>query len=321
MFNKLISIIVPVYNEEENIPLIYERLIKVLAGLRDRYDYEIIWVNDGSTDKSGRIIEWLASRNQKVKYLEFSRNFGKEIAITAGLDYAKGEAAIMTDADLQHPPELIPQFLEKWEKGAEVVIGLRQKQQKQGLIRRLGTFLFYRAMKFIGETEVNLQASDFRLIDRKVIQEFNRLTERSRITRGLIDWLGFSKDYIYFKVPERESGQSGHSLSKLTKFCLSGFVSHSLFPLKLAGYLGIVITLFAGFLGLFIFVEKYVLSDPLSLAFSGPAMLAVFILFLIGIVLVCLGLITLYIADIHTEILNRPMYVIRKKINLSGQND
>jgi len=319
--NQKISIILPVFNEEKNIPLIYERLVKVIQNLGGHYDVEIIFVNDGSQDNSGGLLQELVKNNQQVKYLELSRNFGKEIATTAGLDYCQGQAAILLDADLQHPPELIPQFLDKWQSGAEIVIGIREENKGEGLIKRVGSFFFYKIMKLIGETKIIPRATDYRLIDRKVINEFSRFTERNRITRGLLDWLGFKKDYLHFQADFRKNGKANYSCIKLIRLAISSFTAHSLFPLKLAGYLGIIITLFSGALGFFVFVEKYILNDPWQMEFSGPAMLAIMILFLIGIVLICLGLIALYIAQIHGEVINRPMYVIRNKENFGDEQD
>ncbi len=312
----LISIIIPAHNEEKNIPLVCGRIFETWKKLELKYNCEIIFVNDGSADKSAAVLEKLSQENNRIKYLEFSRNFGKELAISAGIFYAKGEAMLIIDADLQHPPELIPQFVEKWEKGAEIVIGIRHKNKGEGLIKKFGSKLFYKIMNSIGETKILPQETDYRLLDKKVAAEFNRFTERNRIARGLIDWLGFKKDYIYFDAGERINGQAQYDNSKLFRLALASFVSQSLFPLKFAGYLGVFITFFAGLLGLFIFVERYILNDPWSINFSGPAILAVIILFLIGIVLSCLGLIALYIASIHAEVINRPMFVIRKKGNL-----
>ena len=307
---KLISYIVPVYNEEANLSLFYGQLFKTLAGLGGQYDWEIIFVNDGSQDKSGQIIEGLAKVDVRTKYLEFSRNFGKEVALSAGLRHCRGEAAILIDADLEHPPEVIPQLLEKWRAGADVVIGLRKEYERKGFLKKIGSFFFYKIMGLIGETKLSSRETDFRLLDRKVIQEFNRLTEKNRITRGLIDWLGFKRDFVEFDPAQRRGGRPAYTFWKLTRLALYSFVSQSLFSLKLAGYLGILITFFGGSLGLFMFLNRYIFH---WLVFSGPAMLAVFNLFLIGIVLICLGLIAIYIANIHQETLNRPMYVIRKK--------
>jgi len=308
----LISVIVPVYNEEQNVSPLYKKLTEVLSRLDEKYDYEIIFVNDGSKDKSGEIIENLSLYDEKVKYIEFSRNFGKEIATTAGIHNARGDTVITIDADMQHPPELIPQFIYKWERGAEIVIGIRMNNSEK-LFKKIGSLLFYKIINLIGETKIIPQATDFRLLDKKVTGAFNNFTERNRITRGLLDWLGFEKDFLYFTANKRKNGQPKYSFWKLVKLAGSAFVSHSVFPLKLAGYLGIVITFLSGMLGLFIFIEKYILGDPLHMNFSGPAILAVIILFLVGIILICLGLVALYIANIHNEVINRPMYVVRKK--------
>lgn len=311
--SKLVSFVIPVYNEEANLSLLYRRLKDVTAKLKKRYRFEFLFVNDGSTDQSGRLISKLSAQDRCVKYIELSRNFGKEIALTAGLNHAKGEVAITLDADLQHPVKLAAKFLERWEKGADVVIGIRQENKGDDFVRRFSSILFYKIMNFVGGMHLVPRATDYRLIDRKVIDEFNRFTERSRITRGLLDWLGFKRDYIYFSSKERAFGKPGYSILKLTRLAFSSFVSLSLFPLRLAGYLGVVIMLFSGTLGLFILVNQYVLDEPVGFIFSGTAILAIFIMFLIGIVLVSIGLIALYIANIHNEVLNRPMYVIREK--------
>jgi len=308
---KLISIIVPSYNEEGAIPLVYAELKKVLD--KTDYDYEIIFIDDGSTDNSPKILEDLAEKDRRFKYIQFSRNFGKEVATSAGINNAKGEAAIILDADLQHPPKLIPEFLKKWKEGADIVIGVRNKNKSDNAIKKIGSFFFYKIINLISDTQIVPQSTNFRLLDKTVIQEFNKLTERNRITRGLIDWLGFKREYIYFDADERSVGKASYSTFKLIKLALSTMITHSFFPLKLAGYLGIIIILFSSPLGLFIFIEKYLLKNPWGLSISGSAILAVIILFLIGIVLVCLGLMALYIANIQSEVMNRPLYVTRRK--------
>jgi polyisoprenyl-phosphate glycosyltransferase len=306
---KSISIIIPVYNEEKNIPLIYDGLKRVLQ--RINYEHEIIYVNDGSQDNSNKELQKLSLVDHNVKVLEFSRNFGKEIATTAGINNCRGDACILIDADLQHPPELIYEFLAKWKQGAEIVIGVREKNSNEFLIKKIGAYFFYKIINLISATKIIPNATDFRLLDKRVIIEFNKFTEKSRITRGLIDWLGFKREYIYFNAPQRINGKTNYSFIKLCKLALNSFVSMSLFPLKFAGYLGILITIGAGLMGLFIFIEKYILNDPWRLNFSGPAILAIIILFLVGIILCCLGLIALYIANIHNEVTNRPIYIIR----------
>ena len=314
MKKKLISIVIPVYNEEKNIPIVYGELKKILSSVD--YDFEIIFVNDGSMDRSQAELDKLLRDDKNVKVIEFTRNFGKEAATSAGISICEGSACLLLDADLQHPVKLIPEFLAKWEKGAEVVVGVRNKNRGEGLIKKFGSYLFYLTINKIAETEITPRATDYRLLDKLVVDEFKRLTEKNRMTRALIDWLGFKQDYVYFNANERKYGTPGYGYLKLVKLALSSYVAHSLFPLKLAGYLGIFITFASGILGLLMLAVKFLLKGPWKLNFSGPAILAIVILFLVGIILICLGLIALYIGNIHIEVINRPMYVIKKRINV-----
>lgn len=312
MEKKLISVVIPVYNEEKNIPIVYDKLKKILSSID--YDFEIIFVNDGSTDRSQAELGKLSGNDKNVKIVEFTRNFGKEAATSAGISICEGSACLLLDADLQHPVELIPDFLVKWKKGAEVVVGVRNKNRGEGLIKKIGSYLFYLTINKIAETKIVPRATDYRLLDKAVIEEFKRLKEKNRMTRALIDWLGFKQDYVYFNANERKYGNPGYGYLQLVKLALSSYVAHSLFPLKVAGYLGILITISSGVLWLLMLADRFLLKDPWKLHFSGPAMLAVAILFLVGIILMCLGLIALYIGNIHIEVINRPMYVIKKKI-------
>jgi polyisoprenyl-phosphate glycosyltransferase len=311
---KLISIVVPIYNEEKNIRLFFQTLVKVLAGLAD-FDFEIIFVNDGSIDQSALIIEQLAKTDGRIKYLEFSRNFGKEIATTAGLNNARGAAAIMIDADLQHPPALILELIAKWQNGAEVVIGVRKTNRGAGLVKMIGSQIFYKIINNITDIKIMPQATDFRLIDRVVIDEFNRFTENNRMTRALIDWLGFRREYIYFDADPRTDGCARYGFWKLCKLAVASFISLSLLPLKLAGYLGVLIVFGSGLFGLYILLGGYIFHFAHPSSFSGSAQLAILIVFLVGIILMSLGLIALYIANIHGEVARRPLYVVRKKSN------
>lgn len=313
---QLISILIPVHNEEKNIPIIYKRICEVMADIS--FDWELFFINDGSTDNSIAAIKNISLSDSRIKIIDFSRNFGKEMAITAGINHCNGSACIMIDGDLQHPVEKIPEFIERWKKGSEVVIGVRKKNQGEGVIKKLGSFVFYKIINRISDTEIVSQATDYRLLDRIVIDEFKKLTERNRMTRALIDWLGFRRDYVYFTANPRIHGKASYSFWKLMRLAFNSMVSLSLFPLRVAGYLGIFITILSGILGLFIFITNYVTG---TLDFSGPAILAVIILFLIGIVLVCLGLIALYIANIHAEVSNRPMYIIRRQESTSKNDD
>ena len=307
--SKLISIIIPIFNEEKNIPLLFAEIKKTLASL-SRYEFEIFFVNDGSEDESLVELRKIKEADGRINIIDFSRNFGKEMATTAGIHSCLGEACIMLDADLQHPVEKIADFLAKWEDGGEVIIGVRQSNKGEGLVKKIGSYFFYKLINSIADTKIIPNATDFRLLDRCVIDEFNKLTERNRMTRGLIDWLGFRREFVEFNANPRINGKATYSTIKLIKLAFNSIISLSLFPLKIAGYLGIVITFLSGCLGIFIIITRYITG---TMYFSGPAILAVIILFLIGIVLICLGFIALYIATIHAEVSNRPMYIIRKR--------
>lgn len=304
-----ISVIIPMYNEEDNVHHVHKAVKKVTSRLGYRFEY--LFINDGSSDKTTEKLQKLASSDAEVVPIELARNFGKEIALTAGLHAAKGDAAIMLDADLQHPPDHIPEFIQKWVDGADVVVGVR-KEYKATWHKRLLSKLFYSSINKVSDTTITPHATDFRLVDKQVIKAFNQFTERNRITRGLFDWLGYKRDFVYFVADEREHGAASYSFSKLVRLGIDSFVGHSLFPLRIAGYVGIFITIVALPLGLFIFVNKYLLGNSLfGIVFSGNAILAVISLFLSGLTLTCLGLMSLYIANIHQEVANRPLYVVR----------
>lgn len=310
---KLISIIIPAHNEQENVLPIYSALLQIFEKLKSSYLFEIVFVNDGSQDDTLEEIEKIAAKDERVKYLDFSRNFGKELATTAGINNCNGDACIMLDADLQHPIELIPEFIAKWEQGSCVVVGIRNKNKSDGIIKKIGSKFFYKIINKISEVEIMPNSTDFRLLDRIVIEEFKRFTETNRMTRALIDWLGFKRDFVYFDANERLHGDASYSKWKLLKLAINSFVSLSLFPLQLAGYLGITITLLSGVSGFYILLGKYFFHTPFASTFSDSENLAIFIVFLVGIILMSVGLIALYVANIHGEIINRPMFVIRKK--------
>jgi polyisoprenyl-phosphate glycosyltransferase len=312
MAEKLISVLVPIHNEAQNIPLLYKELTKHTQKLR--YQFEFVFVDDGSTDDSLERLQLLSQKDERVRVLEFARNFGKEAAVSAGLDAAWGAAAIILDADLQHPPALIPKFIKAWEQGNDVVVGIRRYSKQEGRLKRLTSDWFYHLLHMVAHTQITPHASDFRLVDQKVIRVFRQLTERDRITRGLIDWLGFQRAYINFTAPPRKYGIAGYSWRKLVALAITSFTGYSLFPLKLAGYLGLFILLIAVPLGGVLAGERFIFNDPLDWNITGTALLAIMILVLVGIMLGCLGLISLYIAHIHAEVTNRPLYVVRRQM-------
>ena len=308
---KTISIVIPVYNEEKNIPLVY-RAVKSVLNTLSKYAHEIIFVNDGSTDGSQIAINTLATKDVTVRGIEFTRNFGKEAATTAGIRESLGDAVICLDADLQHPPELISEFVARWGKGAEVVVGMRSSNNGEGIVKRYGSKIFYAIMSRISETEMTEGETDFRLIDRSVAEAFSELNERGRMTRSLINWLGFRREVVSFVAPARANGESPYSFSKLFRLALNSISSNSLFPLRAAGYLGLAITGSSFLLGLVVFIEKYIFSDALNWHITVAAQFAILNAFLIGIVLMALGIIAIYIGRVNEEVSNRPLYVVRK---------
>jgi glycosyltransferase involved in cell wall biosynthesis len=308
----LISVIIPMKDEEENIAELYEQLRRVFHKL-SKYTYEFIFVDDGSSDTSVSTIQALTVIDPKVQVVRLARNFGKEIATTAGLNHAKGEAAVIIDADLQHPPALIPELIDKWQEGYDVVIGRSRSPKHVSFWKRLTAHLFYKLINRISNVELNPDATDFRLLDRVVIDQFNRFTERNRMTRALIDWLGYSRTYVDFVTAKRHRGQASYGFKSLMQLAMNSMISLSFFPLRLAGYVGLFITTCSSALGIFVIIDKYILNDPLKLRPSGSAQLAILLLFMVGIVLICLGLIALYIANIYGEVANRPLYVEKRR--------
>lgn len=314
--SKTISIVVPVYNESKNLPLLYDALKQHIAELP--YKFELIFVDDGSKDASADVVRGLLRRDSRIRFVELSRNFGKEAATSAGLHRAKGDAALMIDADMQMPPSLIGQFVKQWEDGAEIVVGVFSGRNMSWL-RRTGAKIFYKIMGRIAHTKIKPHATDYRLLDRKVIDVFAELSEQNRITRGLIDWLGFRRSYIYFKQLPREHGAPSYSMKKLFDLAINSFITYSMFPLKFAGFLGVAILFISMPLGIFLFTERYIMNDPWNWGINGTTMLAVLILFLIGVVLACLGLMSLYIGHIHSEVKGRPLYVVRNDLKGAEQ--
>lgn len=308
--NKLVSVVVPAHNETGNIDWLYSELSLYLKKNCSDFEFEFLLIDDGSTDDTLAKIRHIAEDKDNVRYISFSRNFGKESATSAGLQAARGAAAIMIDADGQHPFELIPRFLEEWRSGADVVIGVRSSNQKEGFVKRYGSRLYYWLLGFLNEDAVTQAATDFRLVDRRVLDEFNRLTEHNRMTRGLLDWLGFRRVFVEFNANPRREGQATYSRAKLLRLALNGFVSHSTKPLKMIGVLGILVTFASAIVAIFILVEEWLLNDPMSLAISGTAILAIFLAFLTGLTLSSLGLLALYIETIHSETQNRPLFVV-----------
>ncbi|UTX51393.1 glycosyltransferase family 2 protein [Candidatus Saccharibacteria bacterium TM7i] len=313
-----LSVVIPAYNEAEGIETFHQDLL--LPGVKNATkNYEIIYINDGSKDKTLELLTRIAKKDSNVKVVNLSRNFGKEIATTAGIFQASGDATIILDADGQHPPAIIDQFTAKWKKGAQVVIGVRNKQQHEGFIKEFGSKLFYKAFNGTSGEAMVPRSTDFRLISKEVREEFLKFAERNRITRGLIDWLGFKREYIIFDSPERLAGEASYKTSQLIKLATNSFVSLSLKPLFLFGWIGATITTISLIIGVFVALEQFILGDPLQLNFTGSALLGIFISFLVGIVLMSQGMIAVYLSHVHSQSQGRPLFVIDKSTSSNIQ--
>lgn len=308
-----ISIVIPVYREARNLARLHAALSAVIDSLQD-YQWRMVFVNDGSPDDSIDVLRKLAAQDSRVGVIDLSRNFGKEIALTAGVHAcASADAVICMDADLQHPPELIPKLVAAWQKGADTVATIRKSIEKQPLLRRIGSHGYYWLMSKISGLDMQSQTTDFRLFDKKVVEAFCRATERERMFRGIMDWLGFRKVYVEFHAGAREEGAPGYSYGKLWHLAVNSITSFSLFPLKLTGYLGVLISLVSGLLLAWMLITRFFFNPA---TFTTLAFVVVANTLLIGIVLMAIGLVALYIGHIHTEVINRPLYVVREKINI-----
>ena len=305
-FSPQLSLIVPVYNESSNLDLFYERVLKVLKPLN--LSYEILFIDDGSKDDSLEKLLEIRGRDSNVKVVQFSRNFGKEIAVSAGLDLAEGKAAIPIDADLQDPPELIPSLIEKWKAGYDVVYAKRTKRMGESWLKRWTASLFYRLIAKMTNIDIPEDAGDYRLLSRAAVEQLKRLRERHRFMKGLFTWVGFKQTAVFFERDPRYSGKTKWNYWKLWNFAIEGITSFSYIPLQAASYLGLLVSVFAFFYGVFIIAFKLLHG----IAVPGYASLMAAVLFLGGIQLLTLGILGEYIGRIYDEVKQRPLYVIHK---------
>lgn len=314
---KKISIIVPVFNEEENLQEFYNRIKKVFNNLE--YDYELIYIDDGSKDKSVIILNELIKKDSKVKAFLLSRNFGHQIAISCGIDNAIGDAIITMDGDLQHPPELIPNLLEEWENGYEIVQTIRKSTDDASVFKKLTSKIYYKLINKISKVHITPGGSDFRLMDKKVVEAFKLYKERARFIRGIVNNLGFKTKMVEFVAPARFAGTSKFSLKKMLHFALDGITSFSNIPLRIAFYVGLILGFFSLLLLGHVLYSKYIAQD----AVLGWTTLAVSVLFLGGIQLVGIGILGEYIGKVFEEVKQRPLYIVGKKLehnNLSEKD-
>lgn len=305
---KKVSIIIPAYNEEDNLNAIFEKLREVFAGL-PQYKYEIIFVNDGSRDKTQARLEELASQFSEVRYIEFSKNFGHQPAVKAGLDYATGDAVISMDSDLQHPPQLIPELLKQWEKGFDIVYTIREYPRQISYFKKITSSLFYKILNRVSDIEIEKGDSDFRLIDQSVLKVVRDWKEDNLFLRGVFRWIGYRQIGIKYTANERFTGESKYTLDKMVKFAVTGVTSFSVKPLHLAIYLGFIFT----FLSILLFVINVIRAFYMETEVSGWASLILTVVFFGGMQMTILGIIGLYIGKVFTQVKDRPNYIIRSK--------
>jgi glycosyltransferase involved in cell wall biosynthesis len=306
---KKISIVIPAHNEEGNVALVYEKIRQVFSGLSN-YDFEIIFVNDGSRDRTQQKLEELSRQYEKVKFIEFSRNFGHQPAVKAGMDNAHGNAVISMDGDLQHPPELIPEMIRKWEEGYDIVFTVRKYPKAISLFKRKTSDFFYKILSKL--SDVNLTkggGSDFRLMDARAVEVMRSFNEDDLFLRGLTSWMGFKQTGIDFTANERLSGQSSYNLKKMITFAFTGITAFSVKPLYIAAYLGF---LFSGLsvVGYGIYVIHSFITET---EISGWASLIMTIVFFGGLQLIILGIIGIYLGKIFKQVKERPNYIIKNK--------
>jgi polyisoprenyl-phosphate glycosyltransferase len=298
------SIIAPIYNELENIPELYPRIREVMD--RTGEPWELVLVDDGSTDGSTALIRKLAENDDRVRSVIFARNFGHQIAVTAGVDYARGDAVIIIDADLQDPPEVILQLIDKWREGYEVVYAVREERQGESWFKKTTASLFYRMIYRITDVDIPMDAGDFRLMDRKVVEVMKRMREKHRFLRGMSAWVGFKQVGVSYKRQPRFAGETKYPLKKMIKLALNAVTSFSYFPLQLATYMGFI----AAGLSVLAIPIIVILRLTTGTALFGQATTLIIVLFLGGLQLISLGVIGEYIGRIYDEAKGRPLYIV-----------
>ena len=307
MAKKLVSYIFPIYNESGNIALLYKTIDKLLAN-NPTYNYEIIFINDGSKDDSLSMLADLAKKDSRVKVIDFSRNFGHQIAVTAGLDHAKGDAVIIMDSDMQDPPKVSFDLIKKWEQGYDVVYAQR-RSRKDTFFKKLTANIFYLTLQKLADIDIPRNTGDFRLMDRKVVNEMIRFKEHNRFLRGMVSFVGFKQTAVQFDRDERHAGETGYPLKKMLKFAADGIFSFSSAPLKLISRTGYTIACLA-FVGILYAIIMRIFFPHVTV--EGWTFIVISILFIGGIQLIMLGVLGSYIGRIYTESQNRPLYMIQK---------
>ncbi len=300
----IISIVVPFYNEEKSIRLMYDRLLASITVIS--HNFEIIFVNDGSRDNSFLELVKLSKEDARVKYINFSRNFGHQIAVTAGLDKTKGAAVVIIDGDLQDPPEVIPEMYAKHKEGFEVVYGQRLKRKGESFFKKITAKYFYRILKKITNVNIPVDTGDFRLIDRKIVNDLKNMPEQNKFLRGQIAWLGYRQTSVFFERDERKFGETGYPFSKMLKFALDGITGFSDVPLQFVTKTGIFISFISFLIILYAIFSHFVLEKTIT----GWTSLIISSMFIGGVQLISIGIIGEYISRINKNVQNRPLYII-----------
>jgi dolichol-phosphate mannosyltransferase len=311
----LISVVVPVFNEIEVIDAFYQRVKDVLEGLTG-LDHELLFVDDGSSDGSFERLSELAEADPSVRLLKFSRNFGHQVAITAGIDHARGDAVVVIDADLQDPPEVIRDFVAKWHEGHDVVYGVRAHREGETRAKLATARAFYRLLRRFTNVEIPVDVGDFRLMSRRATDQFRKLREKDRFVRGLVSWLGFSQVGVEYSREARQAGTTKYPYRKMAKFAIDGITSFSSAPLKLASWLGYLASILA-----FLYLASVFIQKAMGGTVQGWATIMVGLLFLGGVQLICLGIIGEYIGRIFQEIKPRPMYIIEEEYGAAAAEE
>lgn len=312
MEKKKVSLVIPMYYEEEVASKCYEKVKEILNEL-EKYDYEIIFVNDGSKDRTLEILEEIARKDEKVKVISFSRNFGHQAAVTAGLKEVTGDAIVIIDADLQDPPELIPDMLKYWEEGNEVIYGKRKTRKGESAFKLLTAKMFYKTLNSLSDVEIPKDTGDFRLVDRKVVDVINSMPEHNKFLRGLWGWIGFKQIPYEYERQERFAGKTKYPLKKMLKLASDGIISFSTKPLKLVGALGIVSILISIAILIYALISFIFKLNNLS---AGWTSIMVAVTFFAGVQLLSIWIMSEYIGRIYDETKQRPQYIIDKKINI-----
>lgn len=304
---KTISILVPSYNEAQSLELLHKEIVRVISTL-ENYKWEILFVNDGSRDNTMEVIKGLRKKDGRISYVDLSRNFGKENAMLAGFDHAKGDAVIIMDADLQHPPAVIPEMIQKWEEGYDDVYAQRKTRGKESWLRKKLTKSYYRLLQSSSRVDVLPNVGDFRLLDRKCVDALCQMRESGRYTKGMYCFIGFKKIGVEFETQDRVLGESSMSYKKLMNLALEGITSYTTAPLRWATFIGLIVSFFAFAYMIFVLVKAFLYGDPVA---GYPTLLTV-ILFIGGVQLLTIGIIGEYLAKVFVEVKNRPVYIIRE---------